>query len=334
MPFVDVPGLKIHYETSGGGKRVLVFLHGNFGSWRWWQPVLKRLPEDCWAYALDLRGCGETGRPGIGHTVEQLASDLYEFSRGLGLPAFHLVGHSLGGAVAMQFALNHPEMVRSMLLAAPAPAEGMRGKVEELSWLIDSFKLDGTEEQNEHHNERQPSLLAGILSPPDYRSPEVLAAAYGRLRNLGILRRYLRRALVRMAPYAEQNGYFETLVDDAVRMSPEAMVGHLSSLLTWDVQAELGKLRMPVLILRGTEDNLVPLDALERTVRGLKRGKLVTREKMGHAPLIEDPDFFVKILSGYIEENSGPWGILREKLLHIRYRIGRWVNCTEYSCDH
>jgi len=321
MPFVDAPGLKIHYEASGGGKTVLVFLHGNFGSWRWWQPVLKRLPEDYRAYALDLRGCGETGRPGTGHSVEQLASDLYEFSRGLGLPVFHLVGHSLGGAVAMQFALEHPEMVRSMLLAAPAPAEGMKGKVEELSWLIDIFKLDGAEGQNEHHDERQSSLLTGILSPPDYRSPDALAAAYGRLRNLGVLRRYLRRALVRMAPYAEQNGYFETLVDDAVRMSPEAMVGHLSSLLTWNIQGELSKLRMPVLIILGTEDNLVPLDALERTVRGLKRGKLVTREKMGHSPLIEDPDFFVEILTGYIEENTALWGVLREMFLHIRYRI-------------
>jgi pimeloyl-ACP methyl ester carboxylesterase len=253
--------------------------------------------------------------------VEQLASDLYEFSRGLALPAFHLVGHSLGGAVAMQFALDHPEMVRSMLLAAPAPAEGMRGKVEELSWLIDNFRLDEAEEQNEHHGERPPSLLAGILSPPDYRSPDALAAAYGRLRNLGILRRYLRRALVRMAPYAERNGYFEALVDDAVRMAPEAMVGHLSSLLTWDIQGELSKLRMPVLILRGSEDNLVPLDALERTVSGLKRGRLVTREKMGHSPLIEDPVYFVEILTGHIEENTALWEVLRDKVLRIRYRI-------------
>ncbi|HOD35903.1 MAG TPA: alpha/beta hydrolase [Syntrophales bacterium] len=324
MPFLDVPGLKIHYEIGGSGKKVLVLLHGNFGSWRWWQPVLKRLPENCRAYAPDLRGCGETGRPGVGHSVEQLASDLYAFSRGLGLPAFHLVGHSLGGAVAMQFALDHPEMVRSMLLVAPAPAEGMKGKVEGLAWLIDVFKLDGADEQKEHQDEKQPALLAGIPGPPDYRSPDGLAAVYGRLQKLGILRRCLRRALVRMAPYARQDEYFETLVDDAVRMSPEAVVGHLSSLLTWNVQGELSRLRMPVLILRGAEDSLVPLDALERTVGGLKRGELVTREKVGHSPLIEDPDFLVEILTGHIAESTAWWNF-SEKLLPVRRRIARML---------
>lgn len=325
MPFLDVPGLRIHYEIGGDGKKVLVFLHGNFGSWRWWQPVLKRLPEDCGAYAPDLRGCGETGRPGVGHSVEQLASDLYAFSRKLDLPPFHLVGHSLGGAVALQYALDHPEMVRTMLLVAPAPAEGMKGKVEELSWLIDIFRLDGADGQKEHQDERQPSLIAGTLGPADYRSPDALAAVYGRLQKLGMLRRHLRRALVRMAPYAKQDEYFETLVDDAVRMSPEAMVGHLSSLLTWNVQGELGRLRMPVLILRGAEDSLVPLDALERTVGGIKRGKLVTREKLGHSPLIEDPDFFAEVLTGHIGDNTA-WGGFREKLLPIRRRIARMLD--------
>ncbi len=292
MPFLDVPGLKIHYEIGGGGKNVLVLLHGNFGSWRWWQPVLERLPEDCRAYAPDLRGCGETGRPGIGHSIEQLASDLHAFSRGLDLPAFHLVGHSLGGAVAMQFALDHPERVRSILLAAPAPAEGMKGKVEELSWLIDIFKLDGAGGQNEHHNERPPSLLAGMLAPPDYRSPDALASVYGRLQKLGMLRRYLRRALLRMAPHARQDEYFETLVDDATRMSPEAVVGHLSSLLTWNVQGELGRLRMPVLVLRGAEDSLVPPDALERTVGGAQRREAGDEGENGPLPAHRRSRFF------------------------------------------
>jgi len=44
MPFVQTPQINIQYETAGSGKTVLFFLHGNFASWRWWQPVLEDLP--------------------------------------------------------------------------------------------------------------------------------------------------------------------------------------------------------------------------------------------------------------------------------------------------
>lgn len=97
MPFIQTSNLNIHYELAGKGDTVLVLVHGNFASWRWWRPVLDRLPAGYRAYAPDLRGCGDTDRPPDGYTIEQLAADLHAFARALGLPAFHLVGHSLGG---------------------------------------------------------------------------------------------------------------------------------------------------------------------------------------------------------------------------------------------
>src|SRR6266478_1584848 len=81
------------------------------------------------AYAMDLRGCGETAPPPSGaaeeYSIPRLASDLAAFADRLDLPAFHLVGHSLGGAVALEFALRRAERVRSLALVAPAPPGGV-----------------------------------------------------------------------------------------------------------------------------------------------------------------------------------------------------------------
>lgn len=46
MPFIQTEHLNIHYETAGAGQNVLVLVHGNFASWRWWQPVFDRLPAN------------------------------------------------------------------------------------------------------------------------------------------------------------------------------------------------------------------------------------------------------------------------------------------------
>lgn len=124
MGFVDVQGVKLHYEDKGSGK-VILFIHGNTGSWRWWQKTLDLLPPGFRGIAVDLRGAGESDKPGTGYDIPQYGEDLYGLVRKLGLSDIHLVGHSLGGAVALQIALDHPEVLRSLTMVNPAPAEGM-----------------------------------------------------------------------------------------------------------------------------------------------------------------------------------------------------------------
>src|SRR6195256_2089356 len=84
MPSLETPRLRIHYEEAGSGPELFVLVHGNFASWRWWKPVLERLPAGWRAIAPDLRGCGETsgGEPDetrSGYGIPELAEDLAGF---------------------------------------------------------------------------------------------------------------------------------------------------------------------------------------------------------------------------------------------------------------
>jgi len=123
MARINVEGLDFHYVDYGLGDVVLL-LHGNVASARWWLPTIARLPAGLRAVAPDMRGYGLSAKPGDGYTVARRAADLRAFVAALGIERFHLVGHSLGGAVALQFAIETPTPLRSLTLLDTAPIEG------------------------------------------------------------------------------------------------------------------------------------------------------------------------------------------------------------------
>lgn len=306
MPTIETPALDLHYQQAGAGPNVFVFVHGNFASWRWWKPVLDRLPPGFLAYAPDLRGCGDTrpkGETASSYGIPQLADDLQALVEALDLGPFHLVGHSLGGAVALQFALQHSRMVRSLTLVSPAPAAGLAAMREGTSRLAQSLRM---------------------VDPADAPAMAALESGYRVQRAFGLNRLPLRRALAEMMPGASlETAEVDALVDDAARMSPEALVGFLQALHEWNVEGELGRLRVPTLIVAGEMDTLVPPAASQRTAEILPRGQLLVWSQVGHSPQIERPDAFILLLVAAARRSLGVR--LQNWLWLLRRRLSRNV---------
>lgn len=124
MPTVRAGDLDVCYLDVGSGSPV-VLLHGNWATSSWWEPVLERLPAGRRGLAPDLRGRGLTTGGSNDHSIPTYASDLRAFADELGLERFALVGHSLGSAVAMQFALAWPTRLTSLVVVSPAWIDGM-----------------------------------------------------------------------------------------------------------------------------------------------------------------------------------------------------------------
>jgi len=121
MTSITANNVKINYIEQGAEDEVIVFIHGYSGALGNWREVMERLPKEYHAYALDLRGHGQSEKPGS-YRLTEFAEDIYAFIRELGIGQFIYVGHSLGGKIGYQFALDHPEVLKAMVLAAPAPA--------------------------------------------------------------------------------------------------------------------------------------------------------------------------------------------------------------------
>lgn len=124
MAFIRANDLNVYYFERGQGVPI-VFVHGNWSTSLSWQPTIELLPDGYRAIAYDLRGRGKTEGPDNGYTMPELAADLLGFADALGLTKFHLVAHSLGSGIGLQFALEHPERLYSLLVVAPAWVDGM-----------------------------------------------------------------------------------------------------------------------------------------------------------------------------------------------------------------
>ncbi len=125
MPTYTSSHHHLYYQQTGAGPQPLVLLHGSFASSRWWQPALALLPDEQFTgYAPDLPGCGLSERPDEpeSYAVDALGAAVADMIEGLGLWNVHLVGHSLGAAVALSYAISHPGRLRSLtLVSAPSP---------------------------------------------------------------------------------------------------------------------------------------------------------------------------------------------------------------------
>ncbi len=289
MPFVKTPELEMYYAAEGRGKHVLLFVHGNFATWRWWQPVMDLMPGRYCAYAPDLRGCGLSEQPASGYTIAQHAEDMRHFMDALELNCVHLVGHSLGGCVALEVALAHPQRVNTLTLVAPAPAEG-RSIVRQANGGL--------------------PLPSGDASVKRiFRWSEML----------GMNRSILRQILAQMVPHPADGVDFDSLLEDAARMSNTAAAGHLESLKNWDVRDRLENLDLPVMIVGGQNDQLIPAELLRRTAEKLPRGRLVIWPQIGHAPQLQRPQRFLHLLQTFVESHSRP------PLAEAKHKLFGWL---------
>lgn len=122
-------------DPSAPPERTVVFLHGSVSSALFWQEIMRDLPGDLRVIALDLRGFGSSEHAPIDATrgVRDFSDDVAITLHALGIPSAHLVGWALGGAVAMQYALDHP--VQSLVLQAPISPYGFGGTARDGSRL-------------------------------------------------------------------------------------------------------------------------------------------------------------------------------------------------------
>ena len=137
MPVATVNGVNLAYVVKGRGAP-LVAMHGFSNSIYTWEPVMDAFSRRFQAFAYDHRGHGGSSKRQGPFTIETLAQDLLALLNFWGLDRVHLMGHSMGGRVALWFALEHPERVDSLMLvgsSAAAPEGDMRQRFEFLRKL-------------------------------------------------------------------------------------------------------------------------------------------------------------------------------------------------------
>ncbi len=138
---------ELFYTEQGEGFPLMI-IHGLFGSADNWRTLSKKFAETYRVIALDLRNHGRS--PHIeGMSYEAMAADVLALMDKLGLEKAHILGHSMGGKVAMQLALNQPERVEKLIVADIAPVEYGHGHDDVLAALYAVQNAGGAESRKE-----------------------------------------------------------------------------------------------------------------------------------------------------------------------------------------
>ena len=123
LQFIDVHGYRRAFRTAGNGSPLLL-LHGFGDSSTTWSSVLSLLSRRHLVIAPDLLGHGESDKPRAGYSIEAYACGMRDLLSVLGVERVSVVGHSLGGGIAMQFAYQFPERCERLVLVSSGGAAG------------------------------------------------------------------------------------------------------------------------------------------------------------------------------------------------------------------
>jgi pimeloyl-ACP methyl ester carboxylesterase len=122
MPKIDLNNIELYYEEYGDGEKTIILLHGFLSSSRMWtNKYVPDLMKRYKVYTIDVRGHGNCSNVKIGCNLQQMADDIYRFAVLKKIDPFILAGMSMGGAIAIQFAINFPNKIKSLILMNPGP---------------------------------------------------------------------------------------------------------------------------------------------------------------------------------------------------------------------
>ena len=261
-----VEGARVNYVRMGHGPPV-VLIHGLAASWESWLENIPALARAGTTIALDLPGFGRSAALPGDVSIPGFARFVASFLESLGIERATLVGSSMGGLIAADTAATHPRRVERLVLVS-APGPGRRSwPAEEVGAPALSRTVAGAIARRSgrlmHSARLRRALLSRLMSHPDRISPRLLARlAAGVARPASVA---ARRATVRN-----------------------------------DVGLRLDGIAAPALVVWGERDRVVPpyvADYYEQALRGARK---VIFPDTGHAPMIERPALFNRVLTSFL----------------------------------
>jgi pimeloyl-ACP methyl ester carboxylesterase len=272
--FIRIAGLNIHYKQAGSGQTAILLLHGFGASTFSWREVIQPLARFGTVIAYDRPAFGLTDRPMPGewtgrspYSLEAQVDQLIDLMDAKGFQKAVLVGNSAGGAVSVYTALKYPQRVQALVLVDAAIYSG--GGL--------------------------PQSLKPLLSTPQGRWYGPLLVRSIQTSGIELLR---------------------TAWHDPSRTPPETIAGYSKSLqvVNWDralwelslaqgpsgLESRLAELKMPILVVTGDDDRVVPTTQSLRLARDIPAAQLATLKDCGHVPQEECPDTFMQVIAPFI----------------------------------
>ena len=255
--------MNLAFRVAGEG-RPLIILHGLLGSADNWRSMKRRLGAHCKVFAVDLRNHGQSPHSDI-FDYDVMAADLREFVEQQSLRSIALLGHSMGGKVAMKFAIDYAEQVDRLVIVdiAPKPYEPAKRYMLEALLSLDLTRYKSFADVD--------SALAGEIPGES-------------------LRKFLLKNLAR-----DENGYFRWKVHlEAIYRNYDKLATGVTSERIFD---------KPTLFIRGGRSNYIEDDDAPLIRRIFPQADIATLPEAGHWVHIDRPEEFFQAALNFLNKS-------------------------------
>src|SRR5574341_617375 len=269
MPTTNINGVKLNFELHGESGPPLVLVHGYTGDITDWRHQLPAFAPSFRLLIADNRGHGQSEAPADRsvYTVEQMAADIEALTAELGFERFHLLGHSMGGAIVQEIALNQPERLLSLTLHNTTNSFGVANMNSALAmWRDWRFKLAETEGM------QAVAAMNSPFPPPPYMPAARLEETQKRLAG----------------------------------MSVDAFIGAWHGPAAWQgTESRAQAIRVPALVIYGDLDTQFLIDGSNGLAATIPGAETAVIPQAGHQPQWERPDLYNAALGAFLNRVSG-----------------------------
>lgn len=277
-PNLLINGTEVFVKTIGKGSPIIV-IHGGPGlNHTYLLPHLSSLAQKHQLIFYDQRACGQTSGDvdSTQMSLDLFVKDIDEIRKQLNLEKVTILAHSWGGLLGMRYASEYPQYIESLIL------------VNTVSPLVKEYEEETNRIINKRYTKKDSTLRANILRSPEFKSGNL--NAYSQIFRLSFKQSFYDTAYV--------NKMNLILSDDFVEKRKKIFL-LAKDLNSYNFYPSLKSIKCPTLIIYGAYD-AVPLALSQKIQKNIKGSKLVTIEKAGHFPFIEQQPEFTKIVNNFL----------------------------------
>jgi pimeloyl-ACP methyl ester carboxylesterase len=256
----------VHYEAYGRGRPVIL-LHGWINSWGVWQDVMIDLAEHGHykVYALDFWGFGESAKANTPpFKVMSYVQMVDQFMESLGIERAPILGHSMGGTVALAFALEYPARVTKVgAVGAPIVGTSLNFflRIAALNWIQLAQRL--------------PFLTHAIV-----------------------------RSIIQINTARDSDRVRRMLLHDVDRTSMESFFRSIGDLRQIDLRPQLSELSIPILGVSGKADNIVHPNQVDILAQNVSSSQIHVMSQSRHFPMLDEPETFNATIRQFLAAES------------------------------
>ncbi|HEY2748385.1 MAG TPA: alpha/beta fold hydrolase [Polyangia bacterium] len=257
-------GVKLHYERHGDSGDPLLLIMGLGGPLEFWEfqtPVFARTHRVC---VYDNRGVGRSDKPAGPYDVRTLAGDAVAVMEACGFIRAHVLGLSMGGMIAQELAIRHPDRVGALVLAATYAKPDDNVRATATSAPFDPKTIDP---------KQLFKLMMGLILSPEFIARE---------------RDWLRATRDRVL----------------ANLSVEGFIAQMAATMAHDATAELGRIVAPTLVMKPAADALIPPHSSDELVRLIPGATLATFEHGSHGFNVEQADKFNRVALDFFSRHA------------------------------